>query len=220
MQEQKKEHQFSTGLIAGISSIVVLTGGVAAWWAWSSLSGESLPAWVPEQLRTSSDQSSKTPSSEEPKAEIYWLKSTADGVELVAQPINPEKPTDNENVQVFEPSEGNNEVYLLEQAFNELLAGTDNSEYASTIPEDTQLQNVSIRDDGIYINLSEEFIHGGGTTSMQGRLAQVLYTASSIKPEAKVWLDVEGEPLEYLGGEGIYVPQPLTREKFEENYQL
>jgi len=48
----------------------------------------------------------------------------------------------------------------------------------------------------------------------------VLYTATSLDPEAKVWLEVQGEPLEYLGGEGVYIPQPLTRNEFQANYEL
>jgi spore germination protein GerM len=55
---------------------------------------------------------------------------------------------------------------------------------------------------------------------MTGRVAQVLYTASSLDPATKVWLEVEGKPLEVLGGEGLMIDQPLTRENFKKNFEL
>jgi spore germination protein GerM len=55
---------------------------------------------------------------------------------------------------------------------------------------------------------------------MTGRVAQILYTATSLQPTAKVWIDVEGKPLETLGGEGLELKQPLTRQGFEQNFTL
>jgi len=76
---------------------------------------------------------------------------------------------------------------------------------------------VTIQNDGIHVDLSQEFTTGGGSASMSSRVAQVLYTATSLQPNAKVWIDIEGKPLEVLGGEGLLLEQPLTRESFEKN---
>jgi spore germination protein GerM len=77
-----------------------------------------------------------------------------------------------------------------------------------------------VREDGVHINLSKEFTMGGGTASMTARVAQVLYTATSLNPNAQVWLSIEGEPLKTLGGEGLLIEQPLTRKSFEQEFSL
>jgi spore germination protein GerM len=205
MQEQKKSYQFSTGIIAGVSSVLIIAGGLAAWWAWTAIKGEKSPSWVPEQLQSEQPEpSSKT--SPKMQGEVYWLKVKENQLELAAQPMVMK--------DVSTPR------VALEQTLTRLLAGVDEAEYTSTIPTGTQLRSVSLREDGIHVDLSQEFVSGGGSTSMIGRVGQILYTATSIDPEAKVWLEVQGEPLEYLGGEGLYIPQPLTRDEFKKNYEL
>ena len=89
----------------------------------------------------------------------------------------------------------------------------------SAVPADTELLGARQEGDEIYLDFSEEFASGGGASSLLGRVTQVLYTATSATPTAKVWISVEGEPVEVLSGEGLLVEQPLTRESFPPNFK-
>ncbi len=53
------------------------------------------------------------------------------------------------------------------------------------------------------------------------RVAQVLYTATSIDHEALVYLSIEGIPINEkypLGGEGLLLRYPLTRLQFNQDF--
>ncbi|MFQ3614190.1 MAG: GerMN domain-containing protein, partial [Cyanobacteriota bacterium] len=80
--------------------------------------------------------------------------------------------------------------------------------------------DVRIEGNDIFLNFSPEFTQGGGSTLMMGRITQVLYTATSQNPGARLWISVEGRALEVLGGEGLIIDQPLTRASFVPSFQL
>jgi spore germination protein GerM len=69
--------------------------------------------------------------------------------------------------------------------------------------------SVKRHQDGLVLNLSKAFVAGGGSDSMTERLDQLIRTVLSAEPDRPVYLHVDGQPLEVLGGEGIEVPQPL-----------
>ncbi|PSB08925.1 spore germination protein [Pleurocapsa sp. CCALA 161] len=109
----------------------------------------------------------------------------------------------------------------LKQALTELLAQSPAFDPTTTIPEQTRLLNLHTSKEGIYVDLSQEFAQGGGSSSMIYRVAQVLYTATSINPQTPVFLSIEGQPVnnDYpLGGEGLTLEYPLTRQQFNQDF--
>lgn len=142
-------------------------------------------------------------------AQIYWLKNTGTKLELAP-------------VEVSVKADANNPDAVLKGAFEQLLSPSSSAEVvnANAIPAGTQLKSVAVKGDGIYVDLSSEFADGGGSAGIVGRLAQVLYTATSLDSTAAVWILVDGQPLTTLGGEGLEIPQPLTRENFQEQFEL
>jgi spore germination protein GerM len=132
----------------------------------------------------------------------YWLQTTGNRIELVA-------------VAMPRPL-GKSDVSALRDAIDYLLVTPYYGNLASTIPSGTRLLGVQMKADGIYLDLSREFASGGGSTSMIYRVAQILYTATSLDSKAKVYLSVEGKLLNQdhpLEGEGLILSQPLTREQ-------
>ncbi|NJS16145.1 MAG: hypothetical protein HC787_02420 [Nostocaceae cyanobacterium CSU_2_110] len=103
------------------------------------------------------------------------------------------------------------------------MSNNQNNQFSSTIPPETKLLGLQINETGIHVNLSDEFRYGGGSSSMIYRVAQVLYTASSLDSDANIYLSVEGELLNEenpLGGEGIILAEPLTRQQFVKDFSI
>lgn len=115
----------------------------------------------------------------------------------------------------------------LTEALEKLLAQSPAFDPTTTIPQQTRLLNFDISKDGVYVNLSQEFAQGGASSSMIYRVAQVLYTATSIDSQAPVFLSIEGKPLNDnypLGGErtsphlGLALEYPMTRQQFNREF--
>ncbi|MBW4594082.1 MAG: GerMN domain-containing protein [Brasilonema angustatum HA4187-MV1] len=217
MKEQQGSNRFSPGIIAAITAAVIAVGGGIAFFASKPADNNNNnsariapPNNPPVQIPVpalSQPPVSANKVGDEQKAEVFWLQDTGSGFKLVPQ-----------TVQVKALGKSPNEV--LEGAFQQLLAGPTESSETTTIPQGTKLLGVKAASDGVHVNLSEEFESGGGSSSMMGRVGQVLYTATAVDKNAKVYIEVNGKPLETLGGEGLELEQPLTRESFDKNYSL
>jgi spore germination protein GerM len=156
--------------------------------------------------QTSSPETASPQAIDQKTVQVYWLKNISDQIEVAAAPVNLDAQQ--------QPSQ------MLEAAFEQVLQKPTDPDLISAIPAQTRLRKLEVKPDGVHIDLSPEFVSGGGSTSMTGRLGQVIYTATTLDPAAEVWISVEGQPLEVLGGEGLIIDQPMTRESFEQNFQL
>ena len=220
MQDQQPRRLLSPVAIASLTTLLIATAGGAAWWTWKNQSVQPAPNAVehaqpqdPGAVSQSPDgaPSDRTPATTRPlpaetALQVYWLTPTDTGVKLSPSAVKLTSLTTPEA--------------MLTAAMNELLAGPAQTSVSTTIPAGTRLLALNLKPDGVHVNLSREFTTGGGSASMTGRLAQVLYTASSLDPNVKVWVAVEGKPLETLGGEGITVEQPTTRQQFEQDFPM
>jgi hypothetical protein len=98
-------------------------------------------------------------------------------------------------------------------AVEALLEGPSASErsagVATQIPDGTQLLGLIV-DKGIAtVDLTSEYESGGGTASMTMRLAQVVCTLNQFPSVKGVLFQLDGRPVDVLGGEGIVIDHPL-----------
>ncbi|MBF2097024.1 MAG: GerMN domain-containing protein [Gloeomargaritaceae cyanobacterium C42_A2020_066] len=136
--------------------------------------------------------------------QVYWI---AAGPELTL------------TAQKLEVPKGQSPEVTLTSAFNRLLANPPGNT-ASAIPQGTRLLGLKLKGQKVYVDLSSEFQRGGGSASMIHRVAQVLYTATSLNPKAEVYLTVAGRPVKALGGEGVELDTPTTRQRFAQDFDL
>lgn len=106
------------------------------------------------------------------------------------------------------------------EALAALLAGPTDSELemglSSPIPEGTRLLGVDVADGTAAVDLSAEFDSGGGSLSVLGRVAQVVYTATWFDDVDAVEFLIDGVAVEVLTGEGLIVDTPQTRADYSD----
>ncbi|MFD5256333.1 GerMN domain-containing protein [Streptomyces bobili] len=105
-------------------------------------------------------------------------------------------------------------------ALRALLAGPNRYERGhgrtTAIPSGTTLHSIVVRHGVATIDLSGRYDDGGGSLSMQARLAQVVFTATRFPSIEKVRFELDGKPVTSFGGEGIVLNRPVGRADFED----
>jgi spore germination protein GerM len=104
-------------------------------------------------------------------------------------------------------------------AMDQLLAGPTSAEagdrtVTTAVPGGTDLLGLTIKDGVATVDMSTEFDSGGGTASMQYRLAQVVYTLTQFPTVKSVLFQVEGKTVTVFGSEGIALDGPQARDDY------
>ena len=113
-------------------------------------------------------------------------------------------------------------VAVARAAMTALLAGPTAAEAAgsppagSEIPAGTTLLDVSVGGGTAVVDLSGQFQSGGGSASMFGRLAQVVYTLTQFPTVTGVTFRLDGEPVTTFSSEGIALSGPSVRADFRD----
>ncbi len=246
MEEQKSvSKSVVTTTISAFALVATLAGGGVAWLMThdrpqtisSTINSSSTTTVKPSQ--TTNSPAVITPTITAPKPPTNISPATPAPIPSIAQNPANVAPATEDKVKVFWIDDKDNkktsvsgqerkiarattqnpEGFAKESLTILLASAGKEGKQTSTIPTGTRLLGSTIKDDGLHIDLSKEFTQGGGSTSMQGRIAQVLYTATSRNPDMPVWIDVEGKKLEALGGEGVEIKQPLTRKTFQQEFK-
>ena len=105
-------------------------------------------------------------------------------------------------------------------AMESLLSGPSAREQAaavgSQVPAGTQLLGLTIEDEVATVDLTSEFESGGGSASMNMRIAQVVYTLTQFQTVKGVLFELDGQRVDVLGGEGVVVDEPVTRKDYRD----
>ncbi len=138
------------------------------------------------------------------KVLVYFSKTQGNDVvtEPVVRDVPKPRPTSSQGV--------------IEYAVSELFKGPTAKElkegYYTEVPKGTHILYVEETPDKVVVNISQEFTTGGGSNSMIHRLQEVVKTIASVPQKKPVYLDVNGKQLETLGGEGVMVDEPVTKD--------
>ena len=88
--------------------------------------------------------------------------------------------------------------------------------WTSQIPAGTQFLGLTVADGIATVDLTSEFESGGGSASMNMRIAQVVYTLTQFPTVKGVLFELDGQRVDVLGGEGVIVDQPVTRKDYRD----
>ena len=150
----------------------------------------------PENPHTDID---KTNPKDENEADIYFLRVDSDENAKLATTKKEFK------------SDSDKFKYTMEALFSGPNGFEKISGVYSEIPPETKLLGIKEDENSYTINISDDFEMGGGADSMKIRVKQLVTTATQAANGKDVYLEIEGKRVEYVGGEGIMILQPLQR---------
>ena len=82
------------------------------------------------------------------------------------------------------------------------------------IPSGSEVISITEQRDKVIVNLNSSFVTGGGTDSLYKRLYQLIKTVH-LNSKLPVYLYIDGQRADVVGGEGIMLSQPLTNSSLD-----
>ena len=107
----------------------------------------------------------------------------------------------------------------MTETLKELLRGPTREELnvglLNLIPQDTRLLSATVEDGVAYLNFNESFrFNTMGVEGFVAQLQQIIYSTTEFSTVDQVQILIEGQQVDYLGGEGIYIGEPIGRNTF------
>jgi len=150
------------------------------------------------------------------------------------EPADAQKPDEKEYINIYfiGKNEHNEEVYkAVKRVYNKdvdgskirfaitaLMHGPKPEERRfgvySEIPSASQIINITEMPNKVIVNLNSAFVTGGGTESLYKRLYQLIKTVR-LNSDLPVYLYIDGQQADVVGGEGIMLSQPLSNSSLE-----
>ncbi len=103
------------------------------------------------------------------------------------------------------------EVAIEELFLGPTLEEKEKLSLNTEVPEGTRLIKLEESGNEVKLNISSQFMYGGGSEAMQVRFRQLRETALTLAKGRPVFLYIDGEKAKTIGGEGLEVPQPLGK---------
>ena len=103
----------------------------------------------------------------------------------------------------------------LASLFSGPNAAEEKKGFRTLIPPGTKLLSATVKDGVATLNFNDAFqFNQFGIEGFIGQLAQIVFTATEFPTVVSVQILIEGQRKEYLGGEGVWIGTPLSRDKF------
>lgn len=82
------------------------------------------------------------------------------------------------------------------------------------VPSGAEIINITEQPNKVIVNLNSAFVNGGGTDSLYKRLYQLIKTVN-LNSKVPVYLYIDGQQADVVGGEGIMLSQPLSNSSLD-----
>lgn len=151
---------------------------------------------------------------EEPKTEPQPVEKVYVNVFFIGQNANKEEVYRAVNREYDKDIDGPKIKFAIQSLISGPTAYEKSKGVYSEIPAGTRVISINETADKIVINLNSAFENGGGTDSLYKRLYQLIKTAKR-NTDKPVYLYIEGNKADVIGGEGIMITQPLNENSLD-----